>query len=312
MRLIRHATGFRTVLPLLLCAALLSLAGPVLPSNVDRPQFTLDHVILPLKFLSAEDPMPVVTVNDGKNKVEFFLDTGSDANLTLIGADIKKLNAKPTGDVQNSMTNYGKYRAQKYVIERLSLSGFKLKDVACEELPVDRAKNERYTSRSTMGLGLLRQYALLIDYANHKLTLYSPENYQRYIDVSHWAKVDSPYDPLGIVVNGSLEGHSYRFCIDTGCVAFDNASKRSYNMLKGAHKQAFNKPLTKVDGIDVIDSISLKLGAQTLTGLNFMFPDFLTQPETIDGFLGGDFLEKYAVLVDFKHNCLFLRKTLSE
>lgn len=295
------------------CILLLLLIGQTsFAKTQNNSKKSPGYVELPLRLLSVKNPMPIVTIDDGKNKTDFFLDTGADINLTLTQSDLKKLNAKPTGKDLNSATNYGKYKSKEYVIKSWNLGGFKLSDVRCEELSDTRKNKEPFVTHSTIGLGLLRKYAILVDYTNHKLVLYSPDNYQSYIDTSSWIKVESPYDPLGIVIDGIIGTNKYRLCIDTGCVAYDNGTKCSYNVFKGINRKAFNQPMKSIDGMSVVNSVSMKLGEQTLPNLNFMFLDFVTEPEGLDGFLGSDFLDKYKVLVDFKRNCVFIHGKSSQ
>lgn len=263
------------------------------------------YIELPLKFSDENPPMPIAIVMIGKDNFEFVLDTGAYQTFSLTEKDLKKLQAVPTGKESGYLTNYGKYYSKEYVVKELDLGDFKLNNVLCEDISTVREKNEPNMS-STMGRGLLHHFAVLLDYANHKMVLYSPDEYTHYIDTSSWMKTTLVNDPVGIVFDGTIDNQRFRFCLDTGCVTFDNGAQRSYNLINSKYKDVFKTPLEKLDDNFVIHGVKMQAEGASLEGLNFLFADF-KEPESVDAFLGNDFLNTYVVLIDFKNNLLLIK-----
>jgi hypothetical protein len=214
------------------------------------------------------------------------------------------LQAVPTGKECGNLTNYGKYYSKEYVVKELNLGDFKFNNVLCENISTAQEKNELNMS-STIGRGLLRHFAVLLDYANHKMVLYSPDEYTRYLDTSFWMKTILVNDPVGIVFDGTINNQGFRFCLDTGCV-FVNETQRSYNLIKSKYKDVSKVALEKLDDNFITHGVKMQTGGASLEGLNFLFADF-KEPESVDAFLGNDFLNKYVVLIDFKNNLLFIK-----
>jgi len=136
-----------------------------------------------------------------------------------------------------------------------------------------------------IGLGLLKQFNLMIDYRKRTIDVYPSD--RQPLEVIDWHKMKFKLDAQqGIILVINAQGHSYNMLLDTGAWNPDDNSVIS-----------IRKQRNKVVGEHAIEFLAgeMSIGEYTVDAL-------FGSPVSFDGVLGASFFFKNRVYIDFTHS----------
>lgn len=271
----------------------------------ERNQFT--SLEIPLRIV---DGMPSLRLETQGKTLDIFLDSGANKiTIALVPQIVKKLDVQYVKGTTLSASNYKLTRAKPFLLPEVKLGGgLFYRNLLCSRETIEKQSPAR--NSGILGLALLKEFNVLLDYNASKMVLYRHDGYPEDDGLSSWHKIPFIAHKYGILVTGTFPGSSQEltFLLDTGAVGRDDKNT-AFNPMKGA-------ALTKVEqlsgeqkgGYTIIRSQDLVIGDIPLHSLNFIFVDAFTQPPSVDGFLGYDFLLKYKVFLDFGTSTMYLQR----
>ena len=304
MRVLRHA-GIRMLQAA--CAGLTALSGcgssiPLYQSMTPAME-TFVSTEIPLRF---DRGFPCLTLHTGADSVEVFLDTGAaQVGAGLLPGTVRSLGLKAIGRTRTLKTHSGRIRYRPVLLPEARLGGVTFRNLACDQ--VDADAHPSFAGRGIMGLALLRQFNVLIDYRGSRLVLLRQASFPAGFDSSSWRRIPLTVHPDGMMIGGRPEGISkdLRWCLDTGAIALDPEGKEYYNLMKPRHFRGMAGARER-DGRVFARLRAFRSGAVGFHPLNFLAMDF-SEPGGVDGFLGADFFMKNRVLVDFAGAALWVQ-----
>jgi hypothetical protein len=128
---------------------------------------------IPLELHSPNEPVLNAKINDIEMPLSF--DLGESAPLNLQQSALDMLGAVPTGESVKQQGIDGVFTAPTYKIARLQIGNAVFTDVTAK---LDAPQGTYVPSalvRGTLGSGLLKSYAVVIDYGRHRMTLLTRE-----------------------------------------------------------------------------------------------------------------------------------------
>ena len=282
-----------------------------LTSPFDIPsQFESTEV--PIHF-TKEDNSPSYAYIDvlvNTVKLRLFIDTGHGyGTVSLPPAVLNELDVIYTGETRENHDFKGdEYNSRQYLIPNIRIGSLVLHDLPGYELFT------RYDDTSGLiGLVLLNQFNVLIDYPNRKFGLYRKDFYPDYLKSQSWTKVQL-VPPLSLPVKLKNYEETFTFCLDTGVIAVD-AEKHSYGTIRS--ESALGQLLQQEEAVEPDPSDVGILGKYStnqlrtpcdypLVPMDFMLVNY-KYPKR-DGFLGHNFFSKYSVFIDFTQGEIHLRR----
>jgi len=263
---------------------------------------------IPLQF---EKGMPYITIRTQNKAIDLSLDTGaSSVTIGLTPEDIKGLDKEDVGDSTGMFSNYGSSIYKRFLLPKVKIGALTYYSLVCDE---DNIPTEGFTQKGTIGLALLKEFNVLIDFKEAKIVLYRKDIYPNQDDVTTWQKISFINHNDGIMLKGKFQGSDREliFILDTCAIAWiDSDSGKAANIMKGS---SFAKikgvPSEEESGYKVVSSQDLIVAGEVIHSLNFIFMDQITQPSSVDGgFLGNDFLLKYKVFIDFGKTMMYIKR----
>ncbi len=128
---------------------------------------------IPLELHSPNQPVLIAKVNDIETSLSF--DMGDSTPLSLQQSALDTLRAVPTGDSIQQQGIDGVFTVPTYKIPRLQIGNAVFTDVTAK---LDAPQGSYLPSalvRGTLGSGLLKSYAVVIDYGQRRMTLLTRE-----------------------------------------------------------------------------------------------------------------------------------------
>jgi hypothetical protein len=271
----------------------------------EHGQFT--SLEIPLRIV---DGMPSLRLETQRKALDIFLDSGANqTTLALAPQIVKNLDVQYVKGATLSTSNYKITRGKPFLLSEAKLGGeLFYRNLLCSQRTIEKQSPAR--NSGLLGIELLKEFNVLLDYNASKMALYPHDGYPEDDGFASWHNVTFIDHGYGVLVTGTFTGSSQEltFLLDTGAVARDDKNT-SFNLMKGA-------ALAKVEhlsgeqfgGYPIIRSQDLVIGDIPLHSLNFVFVDAFTQPPLVDGFLGNDFLLKYKVFLDFGASTMYLQR----
>jgi hypothetical protein len=155
---------------------------------------------------------------------------------------------------------------------------------------IEAAKN------GVIGIDLMRQFNVLLDYKNSRVILIKFGAYQNQYNVKSWIRV--PVSPKTGIINAKINGADAALVFDTGA----NASiMKATAKIPAAKKSCASKsnPSCKY-----FETMTFMVAGKQLPRTKF----FIQKDEfPFDGLIGSNFLKEHEVFFDFKNNLAFIK-----
>lgn len=261
-----------------------------------------DEIIVPLQF--SEQGFPVATVQIQNHNIPLIFDNGASRSNIVLNKDIvKQLNLKiiPTNNEVCSHDDTGKRNCLKtYIIPELKIGQLTLQNISCELM--DKLWGGHYDEgfkwfaaarNGVIGLKLLQQFNLLLDYKHSRAILTTLGTYPKEYDIKNWVAI--PFDKKGII-NAQINGVNVSLVTDTG--ANNSIMKASAKVLVD------KKPCDpKKDLCQYLEPKTFTVGNKQLPKIKFG----VQQDEfPFDGVIGSSFFKEHQAFFDYQNNILFI------
>jgi hypothetical protein len=259
---------------------------------------------LPLE-LSSQD-LPFTTIQIEGHKIPLIFDTGaSKSSLVLNNELIKKWHLKTIPTAKKSCFHdcTGKKICLKIdAIPEVKIGDFTLRNVPCQRMDelwgghkegfiwFEAARN------GVIGLDLLRQFNVFIDYPRSQVTLMQLGQYPTQVDLKNWLQV--PFKmTYGISTAAKINGTKVVLVWDTGA---NNSSIKSSVKIDAKKTSCADKD---DPSCQYFKTNAFQVDNKKLTQTKF----FIQQAQMpFDGFIGSSFFKEHIVFIDFKNNILFV------
>jgi len=263
-----------------------------------------DEIVLPIKL--SPQGFPVATIQIQGNDIPLIFDNGaSRTTITLSQEIVKKLALKMTATNKKSChhDDSGKETCLNvHNIPEIKIGQMTMHNVSCEQM--DKLWGGHYdegfvwfeaAKNGVIGLDLLRQFNVLVDYKNAQVILTKLGEYPSQYDVKRWTQV--PFtNKYGITTAAKINGVDATIVWDTG--ANKSIIKTTSKIFAGKTScESNNDPSCYFETTTFI--VSDKQLPKT---------KFSIQKDELpfDGMIGSDFIEDHKVFFDFKNNVLFI------
>jgi hypothetical protein len=259
---------------------------------------------LELGFAGSHERLAYVAVNIQGISLRLMVDTGYFAPLSINSDVLDRLDVEFTGR-KASRDMHGKiYLAREYVLPELSLGELTLSDVPGVE---------NLTSPSgfdgTVGLELLRNFNLLLDYRGGRFTLLRKDRRPQELAEDGWFRYRGG---ISASFEVSLDGTNERYAIglDSGCsyttVDSDSPLGRALRATLGEDER-YQAVTEAGETLFVYPDVHLLLdGRYDLGPSTCVVTDI--HPPVGDGFLGYDLFWNSTVFVDHEAGEIWLRR----
>jgi hypothetical protein len=197
--------------PAFLGLVLLTGCAGILPQQSDRAG--LPKAVVPLSFTGHEARYPVVSVYIQGKAYRLMLDTGAEgAAIGLTPEALATIDARFTGETRAYRNAYGEcYESKEFIISRVSLGDLEIREIVGIE-----THDSVYGLDGIVGLELLRQFSVLINYNMRRLVLYACGHTPHFLTQERWFKYNYGRGLRIGVEFGFLDGR-YELGLDTGC-----------------------------------------------------------------------------------------------
>jgi len=272
---------------------------PVLASNSDE-------IILPIE-LTAQG-MPVTSIQIQGNDIPLIFDNGASHSSIVLSKELtKKLNLKmtPTNKKSCFHSDDGKKTCLKvYTIPELKIGHMTIHDVPCQLM--DKLWGGHYdegfiwfeaAKNGVIGLDLLRQFNVLVDYKTSRAILMKLGEYPHQYDMKNWIKI--PFsNKYGMTTIAKINGTDVTLVWDTGA---NNSIMSSTTKIPAEKKSCAYK---ENPSCQYFETTTFMVGNKQLPSTKF----FIQKNEIpFDGFIGSSFFKEHQVFFDFKNNLLFVK-----
>lgn len=262
-----------------------------------------NEVIWPLSFEKKAN-LPQVTLNIRGEEVLLLLDTGTRNALHLPIEVIKTIPNKveQANKIKFIDLSGNKNERRQFIVNNLELGSFIFKNVDVLEykkwgLVISSDNKERQQveeSFSVIGLDLFKDYLLTINFPERQLII--SDEYNSYVMLDNtWISLPFVIEQEGIVISVSDDIKTYKMVLDTGA---------TLSIIKKSSLAQKTFQMNKDDGYQFID---LKVNNIDSNKIKAIILDSLPAEFQADGLLGGDFLNKHIVKIDFKNKKLWVK-----
>lgn len=264
---------------------------------------TSNHVaVLPL--LLSVHGLPVTSVQIQEYNIPIIFDNGATSTSIALNKELVEklhLNIVPTNNKSCFLNGSGKKTCLKvYTVPKLNIGQMTMSNIPCqltEGLWGEHYDGELAAARNgAIGLNLLRQFNVLIDYQASQIILMKLGEYPYQHDMKDWMRI--PFsNKYGITTTAKINGTNVTLVWDTGA---------NYSMIKSTAKIFVNKKSSlnkNSQSCKYFETTALITdGKQSLnTKLSIQKAGF-----PFDGLIGSSFFKEHRVFFDFKNNLLFV------
>jgi hypothetical protein len=252
---------------------------------------------MPIEF-SQGMPSSFVTINN--KTIPLLLDSGASKIFLVLSKNVlKDLNVTYTGETHCLRAVDGRYCMKKFIIPSVKVGNFTLRNVPGEELKKlwggsTKGFIETEASKNgIIGLGLLRQFNVLLDYKNHEITYSLPKTYPKNLNLAscHSVKTDFVH---GIVADYFFNNKNNIMVLDTGSnlsIVKPNANKVFYPC-EESHINDFKN--CRINKISVFPN--QKPEDFYVEDLNLPF----------DGIIGSAYIQNHKIFIDSAKKVVYL------
>lgn len=275
----------------------------------------VDSVIIPMEYSNGHIKMDA-TIN-GQKKIKVILDSGASANIFNSGV-LDEFNFEVVGTLP-SIGIGGSEEINLMEIDSIEVGGLNLYGQVAGSMDMTAIAQGLMLGDDfggIIGYDFLSRFPILVDYANHTLTVYNPDSFeppQMGVEIPFYLTIQLP------TITASLEGIEGDFIVDLGNAAglivhkkFSDNNKLE-KLLEDVHAND-----AKIGGVggDVGGKSGMtnnfRIGGMLIDSLRIFIPDTasgILGSREIAGNIGNRILENSKVLFDYRHSRLiFLKK----
>jgi len=242
---------------------------------------------------------------------KLFLDTGyPGASINLTSKALEKVKVRFTGNTQKNYDWRGQeYEAREYILPKVTIGDLELTGIRGLE------HRKRGGADGAISFKLLRQYNVLIDFPNEKMSFYKFGYLPEYLSNQDWQRVNPIIGPGGgFELLLTLDGidQNFVFGLDNAAIALDD-NQKPYGLIR--LNSSLAKYLTenklikqKEDDTSIVGTFctnKFRINGTQFQNLDFMIVDY-KYPE-LDGLLGYNFFINHPIFIDFKNNELYIK-----
>jgi hypothetical protein len=277
--------------------------APYVVAEGDMARFAPTEI--PLSFGGHDGRYAVIRPVIQGQGFDLMLDTGAGwATVTLTPAALERLDVTYTGGAVTHRDAEGKlYRAREFTIPSLTVGGLELTNVPAYENLTSPPGFDGY-----VGLGLLRNFNVLIDYGARKMTLYRKGEVPAFIADEGWYRYEySGAQQFDVRFEG-VTGE-YRIGLDTGsnATAIPAGSDLAEAIIECYAIPVENVVVNERTGQEVLFfKIDLSLGEHALGEHDCVITDMAGYMG--NGVMGYDFFINNKVFADFDANTVWLKE----
>lgn len=261
---------------------------------------------IPIQMING---LPTIDVIVNGKKINLVVDFGGRNTISLNRQVVNQPLEAPiyTGVVKKNIDAAGNlYDVDEVVFQHIDLNGLTLSYVVGTTFSQHwglylSEDNENYSHEFTreqentngiIGIDLLANHSVLLDYKENKIILCDKNLPQKYSNLT-WKQGLLKLDNQGIIFDGKINGVNGSFLIDT-------AATVSFIRKIFLDKKLNTNTQSKVTQHDIL------LNNNDLINVSFYIYDF-EEPE-VDGIIGHDFLMKHLVYLDFHNNQIYIHE----
>jgi hypothetical protein len=283
------------IAPCLALAVFLSGCGGATPAVV-VPDSGCATAVLDLRF---ERGLPVTTARFGSAEAELLVDLGGASAVTLSPESLERIPHEKTDRTRVFHNARGDHlESRELRVREIALSTLILKDVVGQE-QVHAEGFAPPVEAGTIGLALLREFRLLVDYGGGELTMTDrrcPATDPPDPDTWTTARITSEDD--GVVIDAVIDGQERRMVLDTGA---------TYSALQ--RDAVPPDRVAEAGGQEVHAPARVEIGGTAVDDLDFAVVDW--PGPGVDGVLGCNFFASRVVRIDFEARTVSFRPSTS-
>ena len=266
---------------------------------------------LPLQFNTGDknDGLPSTVITIQNKQIPIILDTGTiDTDIALSREALEGTQVYFTGK-DSCYRSLNRYSCQQhFIVPRAQLGGFIVKNIRGMLMEKFWGSNNRHFKETqashdgAIGLSLLSQFNLLLDYSHHKMVLVKQGHFPAGYDVKNWTRV--PFvNRDGIVTYAKINGKLVTLLWDTGSVP--SKIKQYFNFMRDS--RVCNKKINyAISNCRYVVANHFSITRQALSPTWFLL-DHIPSNIPFDGLIGSNFYEENLVFFDFKNHLIYVK-----
>lgn len=264
---------------------------------------------MPLEW--DDTAIPLVNVEINGLRQSFSIDTGSEMGLHLTKEVMVQLpGLVPVEGKHRSIDLAGKVLFnEKFHIPQISINRMIFKDVKGVSFsPWGLTLNPKTAPRNAMvmGLGLFKEKTVLIDYKNQHLSVADNTQALGINMADGWIALPLRLTSEGIELKISKNAKEYNMVLDTGATVSVFWQERLKSSVISHPCQKLIGDI-EMDGCVASDFQLNEVGAKEISFNAVLLDGVFNQMDT-DGLIGNNFLNKFAVLIDFPGQKLLIKQ----
>ncbi|WP_145536206.1 aspartyl protease family protein [Yersinia thracica] len=267
--------------------------------------------VMHMPFEWDDTAVPVVSVEINGLRQSFSIDTGSEMGLHLTKEVMAQLpGLVPVEGKRRSIDLAGKVLFnEKFYIPQLSINGMTFKNVKGVTFsPWGLALTPKTAPRNSMvmGLDLFKEKAVLINYKSQLLSVADNTQALGINMADGWIALPLRLTPEGIELKISKNAKEYNMVLDTGATVSVFWKERLESAVVSLPCQTLIGDI-EMEGCVASDFQLNEMGTKEISFNAVLLDGVFNQMDT-DGLIGNNFLNKFAVLIDFPGQRLLIRK----
>ncbi|CNK64369.1 aspartyl protease family protein [Yersinia alsatica] len=280
-----------------------SLAASAAPTPV---------AVMHMPFEWDDTSVPVVNVEINGMRQTFMIDTGATIALHLfkdVMAQLPGLIPEPGKQRTTDLT--GKiYLNDKFHIPQLSINGMIFKDVKGISLTIPRGmpltSDSIIPHTMMIGLDLFKEKAVLIDYQSQRLSVADTTQALGINMADGWVSLPLRMTQEGVAINVLKNSKEYNMVVDTGATVSVFWKERIKNPFVSISCQTVMVGMEH-EGCVASDFQLNEKGVKEISFNAVLLDGAFNQMDT-DGLIGKNFLDKFALLIDFPAKKILIKK----
>lgn len=283
----------------------------LLSANAQPVKKNMSYIVIPLVFKSGY-PSVIATIQGIKIPLQFDLGAVK-TEIALSETIIKKYHIKV---IETGKLNYRRDTqgiiiiGKEFILPHLKLGDLILNnvqivvsDVEKNSIPGGRAPSPKIAKNGLIGLGLVNQFNVIIDYKNAKLILINGDAYPPGYHIDSWRKISFVMDE-NIITSSQINNKTIHLLWDTGA---------PYNWINPNKISGENIlcPQSVIDELHVdsthCNGIKTTLMMSNHPFKNNIFYINLMKGLPADGVIGEPFFKKHIVYINFTKKTLAIK-----